>query len=204
MLLLWILWVHFLAVASPGPDFVVAVKNAIMYSRNTWMRTAVWFGLWIAVHVTYCALWLALIISQSIMIYTVIKLLWAAYLMWLWAKTLISKESGPMDIWTVKKHEDISIRKAIWEWFLTNVLNPKATLFFLWLFTMVISPTVPLWVVITACVMMAVNTTIWFCCVSYFFTNPLVRAKVDHYKNAITKTLWWALVALWVLVAFKE
>lgn len=193
-----------MAVASPGPDFIVAVKNALMYSRRTWMWTAVWFGLWIAVHVTYCALWLALVISQSIMLYTVIKLLWAAYLMWLWATALLAKWSGAVALWQIEKRTDISAWKAVWEGFLTNVLNPKATLFFLGLFTMVISPTVPSWVVIVACLMMVVNTILWFCIVSYFFTNPLIRAKVDRYQKSITKILWGSLAMLGVMVAFKE
>ena len=59
--------IHLLAVISPGPDFIVAVKNSLSYSRKTGIWTAVGFALGISVHILYCVAGLALIISQSIL-----------------------------------------------------------------------------------------------------------------------------------------
>ena len=44
---------HLLAVISPGPDFVMACRNALFYSRKTGIWTAVGFGIGIAVHISY-------------------------------------------------------------------------------------------------------------------------------------------------------
>ena len=43
-ILFTIILVHFLAVISPGPDFVVVVRNSINYGRKIGIYTAVGFG----------------------------------------------------------------------------------------------------------------------------------------------------------------
>lgn len=203
VLLFAILGIHALAVMSPGPDFIMAVKNSLTYSRKTGMRTAVGFGLWISVHILYCVLWLALLISQSILLFQVIKLLGAGYLMWIWLQALFSK-SWPIDIGQVAVQRDISPAMALRQGFLTNVLNPKATLFFLGLFTLVIWPTTPLRVTLLAGVMMVVDTILRFMLVAYFFTNPLIRAKVQRWQAALSKFLGLSLLALGVKIAMTD
>lgn len=54
-----------LAMISPGPDFVLVVKNAARYSRRAALATTVGINLGIAVHMSYCILGLALIIAQT-------------------------------------------------------------------------------------------------------------------------------------------
>lgn len=204
-LIVSILWIHALAVISPWPDFVVAVKNALTYGRRVWLWTAVWFGWGIAVHITYCVLWLALIISQSIMVYTVIKRLWALYLIWLGVNALLVKPQAPAPEQPELPLSDETANhrtpwQAVKEWFLTNVLNPKATLFFLWLFTMVIWPTTPWRVVLIVSVMMIVNTIVWFMLVTVIFTHAPIRRKFMQRQTTISRVIWVALVGLGVKV----
>ncbi len=203
-LLLSIVWVHLLAVVSPGPDFIVAVKNSLRYGRGAGLYTAVWFGLWIAVHVTYCALWLALIISKSIILFTAIKWLGALYLIWLWVSSLVTK-SSPLEILEPTCDKTSITRKAaVMQWFWTNVLNPKATIFFLWLFSMMITPTTPIRVIVLSCVLMVINTIVWFGVVTVLCTNSKARPLIQKYQKGISKVLWAALVALWVKVIATE
>ncbi len=60
-----VILIHLLALISPGPDFIVAVKNSISYSRKTGVFTAIGFGLGIMVHIFYCVAGLALIMSRT-------------------------------------------------------------------------------------------------------------------------------------------
>ena len=121
--------IHLLAVISPGPDFFMAIKNSLTYSRKTGIYTAIGFGLGIAVHIFYSLAGLALIISKSIVIFNSIKYLGVAYLLYLGIKSLISS-STDIKIENQIHIKDISPIKAIRQGFLTNVLNPKATRFF--------------------------------------------------------------------------
>jgi threonine/homoserine/homoserine lactone efflux protein len=59
--------------------------------------------------------------------------------------------------------------------FLTNALNPKATLFFMSLFTLVISQTTPLLVQAGYGVYMAVATWVWFSFLSLVLSKSAVR-----------------------------
>lgn len=80
-----------LAVISPGPDFVVAVRHGIIYSRRTGLFTALGFGLGALIHVTYCMIGIAAIIASSITAFNIIKIAGAAFLIFIGIKALRSK-----------------------------------------------------------------------------------------------------------------
>jgi threonine/homoserine/homoserine lactone efflux protein len=71
--------IHLLAVMSPGPDFAMVLRNSLIYSRRVGILAAVGLGLGILLHVTYSLLGIGLIISQSILLFNIIKLLHAAF-----------------------------------------------------------------------------------------------------------------------------
>lgn len=192
--------IHFLAVVSPGPDFIVAVRNSLTYSRITGLWTAVGFGLGIAVHVVYCVAGIAFLISQSIMFFNIIKFLGAAYLIYIGYKSFTSK-SQEVEIDEIHKESDITPVKAVKMGFLTNVLNPKATLFFLSLFTLVISPETPHIVQGLMGVIMVINTTIWFSLVAVFFTQERVRKGFNKFQGLFNKVLGGLLIAVGIKVA---
>ena len=71
-------------------------------------------------------------------------------------------------------------RAAFTAGFVTNGLNPKATLFFLSLFTVVINPHTPLAIQAGYGVYLAVATALWFCLVAMLFSQQRVRAGGDR------------------------
>ncbi|MEK7461987.1 MAG: LysE family transporter [Patescibacteria group bacterium] len=198
-----VLLIHLLAVASPGPDFIVAVKNSLTYSRKTGLYTAIGFGLGIGAHTIYCMAGIALIISKSILLFNGIKFVGAGYLIYIGYKSLRAR-SLPISMEKSVQQSDISAFAAIRIGFLTNVLNPKATLFFLSLFTLVISPDIPVSVVGTISLLMVIDTMVWFSLVAVFFTNPLVQAKFDSYQSAFNKVFGSLLILLGLKIAFSS
>lgn len=195
--------IHLLAVISPGPDFIVCVRNALTYSRRTGIYTAIGFGAGISVHIFYCLAGLALVISKSILLFNTIKLLGAAYLIYIGVKSIFSK-SSVIEVEQQTKKEDISALSAIKIGFLTNALNPKATIFFLSLFTMVISPETPGSILAIMSFIMIANTTLWFSLVSIFFTHKKIQRVFEKSQNIFNKTLGGLLIALGVKVAVSE
>lgn len=83
--------VFFMALLSPGPDFVMAVRQSVMHGRRAGIVTAIGFALGVAVHVTYCLLGIAALISQSIVVFSVLKYLGAAYLLYVGIGALRSR-----------------------------------------------------------------------------------------------------------------
>ncbi|MBI4127134.1 LysE family transporter [Candidatus Peregrinibacteria bacterium] len=195
--------IHLLALISPGPDFIMCVRNSLTYSRRTGIYTAVGFGGGIAVHILYCLAGLALVISKSILLFSFIKFLGAAYLIYIGVKSIISK-SSKIEIGEQHKKEDISALSAVRIGFLTNVLNPKATLFMLSLFTLVISPNTPFPVMLVMGGVMVVDTILWFSLVATMLTHRRIRAIFEKFQGAFNKTLGGLLIALGVKVALSE
>ena len=196
-----VLLIHLMAVMSPGPDFIMALRNSLTYSRKTGIYTAIGFGLGIGVHVLYCVFGLALLISTSTIAFNIIKYLGVAYLAYIGVLSIVSKSTH---IEVGKQHHlvDISSLKAIRMGFLTNVLNPKATLFFLSLFTFVIDPKVPTSIAMFLGVLMMINTAIWFSLVALFFTQSKIRAIFDRYQKIFNVIFGLLLIAIAVKIVF--
>ncbi len=195
--------VHLMAVVSPGPDFVMAIRNSLTYSRKTGIYTAIGFGLGIGVHVVYCVFGLALIISKSIIVFNVIKYLGALYLIYIGLMSMFSKSSN-ISVAEETKKEDISALKAVRIGFLTNVLNPKATLFFLSLFTFVISPETPKATSFTLGLIMMVNTALWFSLVAVFFTQKRIRNIFNKFQKWFNRLFGAILIAIGIKIIFTS
>lgn len=189
---------HALAVISPGPDFVVAVRNSLNYSRRIGVWTALGFALGIVVHVSYCIGGIGLIISKSLFWYSVLKYSGGIYLLYIGVKAFWSKEQTFSFDQQTEAH--ISWHEGMKMGFMTNVLNPKATLFFLSIFNVLLKPDTPMWVVGVSGIWMVVDTFLWFTLVAYLFTQPSIQAKYLQYQAGINKILGIVLIVLGVLV----
>jgi len=193
--------IHFLAVVSPGPDFAMTVKNSLSYGRRVGIYTGIGMGIGIGVHVIYSLVGIGFIISQSIVLFNVIKYLGAAYLIYIGIKALRSKPINELSFNSGPEDESISSFKAVGMGFMTNVLNPKATLFFLSLFTQVINPETPLFIQTLYGVEMMIATALWFSVVAIFFSHQLFRDKIIKTKHYVERVLGVVLVGLGVKVA---
>lgn len=173
--------IHLLAVMSPGPDFIMILRNSLLYTRKNGIYSAAGLGLGISLHVTYCLLGIALIISQSILLFSIIKYAGAAYLIWIGIKSL---RAGPEKELRIERDDrkELTNLQALRIGFITNATNPKATLFFLSLFTLVIKSTTPLWVKTVMGIEMVTATFLWFSLVSIIASHRVVRKRVIKFQ----------------------
>jgi RhtB (resistance to homoserine/threonine) family protein len=168
---------HLLAVASPGPDFAIVTRQCVLTGTRAGVWTALGVGAGILLHVCYCLLGVALLLSSSPQLFTVMKLLAAAYLIYLGVRAL--RSSGfQMQMDSEGNNDDFVPAKAVLQGFLTNGLNPKATLFFLALFTVVIDPATPVAVQLFYGAYLAVATFVWFALLSLFLGHRAVRERI--------------------------
>ncbi len=200
-LFLTVIGIHLLAVMSPGPDFIMLIRNAISYSRKTGMWTALGFGLGIGIHVIYSVFGLGLLISKTPLLYDSIKYLGAAYLTYIGIMSLKSV-GATLSVNEAKHKEDISSLKAVRIGFITNVLNPKATLFFLSLFTIVVGPDVSTEVLLGLGSIMMVNTGLWFCVLAYLVTHSKILPSFEKYQSIFNKVFGLLLIGIGIQVAF--
>lgn len=196
--------IHLLAVASPGPDFAVVVRESVTHGRRAGMFTAFGVGTAIFVHVGYSLLGIGIIVSQSIVLFNALKWLAAAYLLYIGIKALRAKPADPAALAANLPTGERTARGAFTAGFVTNGLNPKATLFFLSLFTVVINPHTPLSIQAGYGVYLAVATGAWFCMVAMLFSHQRVRNGFARMGHWFDRTMGAVLVALGVKLAFTQ
>jgi len=187
--------IHILAVMSPGPDFVISVRNSLVYSRRAGILTAFGFASGCLVHISYSLLGLAYLINQSVTLFNAIKILGALYLLYIGAKALRS-QGAKVDLEAKQSTKKITDFKAWRMGFITNILNPKATLYFLSVFSLAIEATTPLWVLITLSLIIFLVTFAWFSLVAVCMTTPRVRAMFLKFSKGIDQALGGILVLL--------
>ncbi len=196
--------IHLLAVASPGPDFAIVVRESVAHGRRAGVFCALGVGTGIFVHVAYSLLGIGLIVSQSIVLFNALKWLAAGYLLYIGFKALRARPAAPGPLQEQATAPARTPRGAFVTGFVTNGLNPKATLFFLSLFTVVINPHTPLLVQGGYGVYLAVATAVWFCLVAMLFSQQRVRdgfARLGHWFDRLMGAV---LVALGIKLAFTE
>lgn len=191
------------AAAAPGPDFVMAIRNSLAYSRKTGVFTAIGFGLGVCVHAAYCILGIAALIAGSITLFNIIKYLGAAYLVYVGIRALRSQGFSAQDE-TYETRNDIHWSKALGQGFITNVLNPKATMFFLALFTQVIDPHTPLSIQLVFAATCATIIMLWFSFVAFVLTSPPVRKKFLSFSKLIDRVCGTAMIAFGLRLAFAK
>lgn len=125
-----------LLIAVPGPDVLTVIRNAVR-GRATGLATAAGTVLGLLVHVTAATVGLSALVASSAAAFTVVKIAGAAYLVLLGVQTLwgsrrragSARTSGAADCFSPAS-ADLSVRGALRQGLLTNVLNPKVAVFF--------------------------------------------------------------------------
>lgn len=180
---------HLLAVASPGPDFAIVLRQSLAHGRRTAVWTSIGIGCGISLHVTYSLLGISLLLKGSVTAFAVLQYAGAVYLTWLGVQALRSRPRSAANMAALGDIKPPRDRAAFVTGFLTNALNPKATLFFLALFPIAVSPATPklvqagygLWIILT--------TMGWFILVSLLFTRSVVRERFLRHGHWIDRAL---------------
>ena len=191
--------IHLVALVSPGPDFVVACRNSLLYSRTIGIYTAMGFGLGICVHISYAVFGLSWLIANNELIFTVIQYLGAFYLMLIGIQSLRSFQSQ-IGQEPATASSRISPFRAVRIGFITNVLNPKATLFFLSLFSTMLNPTVGELTLVVIALLLVVTTILWFSLVALLISHPRFTSSLKRYEKTIHQFFGVLLIAIGVII----
>jgi RhtB (resistance to homoserine/threonine) family protein len=199
--LLVIVGITFLVLVSPGPDMILVVRNTLLAGRRAGLQTSLGILAGNLVHITYCVIGIGWIISQSILAFTVLKYAGAAYLIYL---GITSFRSGARHLDTNFIKE--SPRSRIWfvQGFFNNLLNPKGTLFFLGVFTMVITPETSASATLVLVLTMMLMCALFWLFFVYTLDRPVVREVIERSQQVVNRIFGAALVLLGMRVATME
>ncbi|MCC2958397.1 LysE family translocator [Massilia sp. IC2-477] len=113
----------------PGPDSLLIMTRSATQGWRAGVAAAFGIGTGTLVHIFAAALGLSAVLATSATAFTVVKLLGAAYILWMALGLLRSRKAEGTAAAPVLPA--LPYRKIFAQGFLTNVLNPKVAVFFL-------------------------------------------------------------------------
>ena len=172
--------IHSVALASPGPDFALVVKMASQESRATAIASAVGISVAILLHSLLSVTGVSLLIKSSDLLFVAVQLIGASYLGWMG----IGAIRGTISQWRNKassqdvdntNHLGLSIKQGFLQGLYTNLLNPKAMVFFITLFSAMITPDINVITKACAVFIMLILSLIWFIFIALVLSKPLIQ-----------------------------
>lgn len=169
--------VHLLALMLPGPDFVLIVRQSIRYGRKIALLSALGIACGLSVHVMYTVFGLGFIIKTTPWLFTVFKYIGAAYFVYLGIQLLRTPRQAQTTLTDDHTQTDthMTATRAFVTGVMTNALNPKATIFFLAIFTTIIDSHTAFSTQLLYGVWMCIVAALWFSLVSVVFSQHKIR-----------------------------
>ncbi|MFX2484282.1 MULTISPECIES: LysE family translocator [Serratia] len=191
-----------LGMLSPGPDFFLVIKNAARYPRLAAMMTAFGVICGVATHMSYCVAGLAVVITTTPWLFNLLKYAGAVYLVWIGIQALLSRGGGKMNVNNLPQQR-VSLKSAFAQGYLCNLLNPKATLFFLAVFTQVLQIDSGLGDKLWYAGIILGLSVIWWPLLVFLIQSGPVRRGLEKTQKIVDKLLGGMLIALGIKVALS-
>ncbi|MCG9698340.1 LysE family translocator [Shewanella sp. Isolate11] len=205
-LLLSLAVIHTVALASPGPDFALVVKLSTQEQRSTALACALGLAMAITLHTLFSLTGVSLIIKSSPNLYLLVQLIGASYLAWMgfgaikaglsqWKMRQQLRESAPA--------KNINRLQGFIQGFSTNLLNPKALVFFITLFSTLISPEINLETKAAITLLMFSLSLIWFSFIALVLSKPAVQLKMQRATPAINLITGLLFISVTIFIVTK-
>ncbi|MBY5926434.1 MULTISPECIES: LysE family translocator [unclassified Halomonas] len=189
--------VHLLAVIAPGPDFAVTIRQSVLLGRRAGVGAAIGIGAGISVHVGYTLLGAGALMHAAPWLLHVAGVIGASYLLYLGTSFIRQASIDTAELELAQQGQRTeTLRQSFWRGFLTNATNPKATLFFLAVFTTIVSASTPLSIQMLYGGWMCLVNAGWFVLVSLVFTHRSLRQRFLMSRGWIERGMGLLLIGL--------
>ena len=199
---LFVASIAFLGMLSPGPDFFLVIKNAARYPRVAALMTSFGVICGVITHMSYCVAGLAVVITTTPWLFDLLKYVGAAYLIWVGIQALFSRSNSKMNLDRLEPQQ-VKLRTAFVQGYLCNLLNPKATLFFLAMFTQVLQIDSSIGEKLWYASIIVGLSLVWWPSLAMLIQSAPVRRGLAKAQKIIDKLLGGVLIGLGIKVALS-
>ncbi|MGB2078752.1 MAG: LysE family translocator [Vibrio sp.] len=181
-LLLTLAGVHWIALMSPGPDFALIIQNTSHYGRKTGLTIAAGLSAGILIHSILSITGISFLVQQHPMLFTVVQCIGGSYLLYLGINALKSvaanwsqRQQGGLP----KSNRILSNQKqAFSRGMMTNLLNPKALVFFVSLMSSLVPVSMSLTGKTSAVIILWALALIWFSLLAWLLSTEKLQRKL--------------------------
>ncbi|KVD44522.1 lysine transporter LysE [Burkholderia sp. ABCPW 11] len=198
----------FLLNITPGPDTAYIIGRSVAQGRGAGLMSAFGISAGCCVHALACAFGLTALLAASATAFTVIKLVGAAYLIYLGVRMIVAKQAAaPSGAEATQAAAAKPLRQLFMQGFWTNVLNPKVVLFFVSFFPQFVSADSPnkAWAFLTLGAVFVAMSTVWTSLVAWVTGSVTQRfAGKPGVKKWLDRTVGSAFVGLGLRLASSQ
>ena len=198
----------FLLNVTPGPDTAYIVGRSVAQGRGAGLMSALGISAGCCVHALACAFGLTALLAASAAAFTAIKLVGAAYLIYLGVRMIVAKQAAaPAGAQAGPAAAAKPLRQLFMQGFWTNVLNPKVVLFFVSFFPQFVSADSPHKALAFLALgsVFVVMSTIWTCIVAWVAGSVTQRfSGKPGVKKWLDRTVGSAFVGLGLRLAAAQ
>ncbi|WP_299690446.1 LysE family translocator [uncultured Vibrio sp.] len=178
--------IHFIALMSPGPDFALVVQNATRHGRQTGLYIALGLSCGILMHSLLSLTGISYLVHQQPTLFAIIQLAGGSYLLYLGYGALKAT-------WNIihNHHDDTGVvsandriltnkRQAFSKGFATNILNPKALVFFISLMSSLVPADMSLSGKGLALLILFGLSLFWFSLLAWMLSTKALQEKLHE------------------------
>lgn len=180
--------VHFIALLSPGPDVALVVQNATQHGRKTGVMIALGLSCGILVHLILSLTGISYLVKQQPMLFNLLQLAGGSYLLYLGVGALQSV-MAQKNASTPTHSPALSVlgnrRQAFTKGMMTNLLNPKALVFFVSLLSSLIPASMSVSGKVSAALILVGLSLTWFSCLAWLLTTSAMQQRMQRITRSV-------------------
>ena len=192
---LWSAIAHLLAVVSPGPDTALIIRQVAKGGRSSAYFAALGIGFGVFIHSVLASSGISLLLLSNGNLKFIISLMGGLYLIYIGLISFLPKKIINEELY---EYDTSSFFKGL----LTNLLNIKALIFFVSLFTIITDTLNGIWLFIYP-LYFGVTTIAWFTFLSFILTTPKLNSLFIKYDTYFEKISSAFLLFIGLLILFN-
>ena len=194
----WSALAHLIALTSPGPDTAIVIRQVTIYGKYEGIKTSIGIGIGIYIHCLLAINGISILILDNDMYKFFISFIGGIYITYLGANIVLNKSIESFSSYEAQPKYKNSLLIGLF----TNVLNVKAFIFFISIFSILIEDVSGIFIYIYP-VYFAVVSSLWFIFISFIFTSFRNNLSYNH-SRIIQYIMSLMLCAIGITIIFKS
>jgi threonine/homoserine/homoserine lactone efflux protein len=186
---LTVITAHFFALLSPGPDFVLLVKSSLKNGTRKSIGVPAGIATANGLYIVLCLAGVSTVLAQSLMLLFLLKIAGGLFLLFLSIEALKAKKSSYTSSKPAQKNDTspTTFAQEFLTGFTSAILNPKNLLFYLSLFTVVLTKDIGIGFKICLGFWMTAIVFLWDASIVFLLSTQRVRNRFIRASYFIDK-----------------
>lgn len=195
-LLVTVVAAHFLALVSPGPDFLMIVRSSMRVGKQGAIGVAGGIAVANGLYIALCIVGVGAVLAASLVAMTILKLIGGLFLVYIAIQALRTPRDAYRALLHSSRAEASAGARAFWRefsaGFISGIANPKSVIFYLSLFSVVLTKEVGIGIKIGLGLWMTALVFAWDTMIVLVLTQDRIRrafARMVFYIDKFTGAL---------------